>query len=102
MEKEPKETLLHRLDREDVLVRNANIDTAVLAEHDRLVQELKRAGVGLKRPTRRHRLEHPLAAIGCGLATGRNECLTAEETVAAIGERPSYAVGCGCGSHRKR
>ena len=60
MEKEPKETLLHRLDREDVLVRNANIDTAVLAEHDRLVQELKRAGVGLKRPTRRHRLEHPL------------------------------------------
>ena len=60
MEKEPKVTLLHKLDREDVLVRNANIDAAVLAEHDRLVQELKRAGVGLKRPTPRYRLEHPL------------------------------------------
>ena len=60
MEKEQKESLLHRLDREDVLVRNANIDTAILAEHDRLVEELKRAGAGLKRPQSKRRLEHPL------------------------------------------
>ncbi len=60
MEKKSKETLLDKLDREDVLLRNANIDTAVLAEHDRLVKELKRAGVSLKEPPSQYRLEHPL------------------------------------------
>ena len=60
MEKEPKEALLARFDREDVLVRNANIDTTILAEHDRLVQDLKRAGAGLKRSQSRYTLEHPL------------------------------------------
>ena len=60
MEKKPKETLPDKLDREVVLVRNANIDTAILAAHDRLVQELKRAGLGLNRSQPRHTLEHPL------------------------------------------
>ena len=55
MEKKPKKALF---DRKDVLVRNANIDTATVAEHDRLVQELRRAGV--KRPVSTYRLEHPL------------------------------------------
>ena len=49
-----------RLDRKGILVRNANIDTATVAEHDRLVQELRRAGVRLKRPQSSYRLEHPL------------------------------------------
>ena len=57
MQGKPKETLF---DRKDVLVRNANIDIATVAEHDRLVQELKRAGVYPKTSLPRYRLEHPL------------------------------------------
>ena len=57
MERKPKKVLF---DRQDVLGLNANIDTATVAEHGRLVQELRRAGVHLKRPLSRYRLEHPL------------------------------------------
>ena len=60
MEKEQKGNLPGRLDRKDVLAHNANIDAATVAEHDRLVQELRRAGVRLKRPQSSYRLEHPL------------------------------------------
>ena len=47
-------------DRRNILLRNANIDTDTVAEYDRLVQELKRAGVHLKRRPSTYRLEHPL------------------------------------------
>ncbi len=57
---EPDSMVPSRLDRKDVLVRNANIDAATVAEHDRLVQELRRAGVRLKRPQSSYWLEHPL------------------------------------------
>ena len=57
---EQDSTVPSRLDRKDILARNANIDVATVAEHDRLVQELRRAGVRLKRPQSSYRLEHPL------------------------------------------
>lgn len=60
MKKDPKEALLGRSDRKDVLARNANIDISTLAEYERLVQELERAGVDIKRPQPKQRLEHPL------------------------------------------
>ena len=47
-----------RFDRDDILVRNVNIDTVTVASHDRLVQELERLGVEVKKP--RFKLEHPL------------------------------------------
>ncbi len=47
-----------QFDREDVLARNANVNTATVALHDKLVQELKRLGVEIKRP--QFNLEHPL------------------------------------------
>ena len=47
-----------RLDREDVLARNANVDAATVAAHDRLVEDLERLGVRVKKP--RFNLEHPL------------------------------------------
>lgn len=60
MKKDPKNTLLGRSDRKDVLAHNANIDISALAEYERLVQELERAGVDLKRSQSKHGLEHPL------------------------------------------
>ena len=60
MKEDPKETLLGRFNRKDVLARNANIDISTLAEYERLVHELERAGVDLKRRQPKYGLEHPL------------------------------------------
>ena len=47
-----------RFDKDDILARNVNIDTVTVASHDRLVQELERLGVEVKKP--QFKLEHPL------------------------------------------
>ncbi len=47
-----------RFDREDILARNVDINTATVASHDRLVQELERLGIEIKKP--QFKIEHPL------------------------------------------
>ncbi len=47
-----------RFDREAVLARNASVNAATVASHDKLVEDLERLGVKVKKP--QFRLEHPL------------------------------------------
>ena len=55
MTTEPK---LPRSDREDVMARNVSINAATVKSHDRLVEDLERIGVRIKKP--RFNIEHPL------------------------------------------